>query len=168
MPPRPIRTKDFLTMAVAVGVFALGLTVYTLPRVFAGLETQGYSSTWGTLEESGTELARMRNRSTSSSHRPTVTYTYSVEGTTYQGSRYAVHPVDVPRDWRATDLLIHPSDPRACVVYFDAARPSQSVLVLTHVGDFGLYIGTTLLLWCASITPAVIWHRRRRAGLSCA
>jgi hypothetical protein len=115
-------------------------------------------------------------------HFPTITFTWQIDGVTYESERYTFFPVNLSSDAKVVEWLEPFSEGSAATAFYNPDDPSDAVLIthnlLEAYGYTGNWIGTIVLsIFCLPI-PLMLWitvlrferalpeHRGKRFKLS--
>ena len=115
-------------------------------------------------------------------HFPTITFTWQIDGVTYESERYTFFPVNLSSDAKVVEWLEPFSEGSAATAFYNPDDPSDAVLIthdlLEAYGYTGNWIGTIWLsIFCLPI-PLKLWitvlrveralpeHRGKRFKLS--
>jgi hypothetical protein len=115
-------------------------------------------------------------------HFPTITFTWQIDGVTYESERYTFFPVNLSSDAKVVEWLEPFSEGSAATAFYNPDDPSDAVLIthdlLEAYGYTGNWIGTICLsIFCLPI-PLMLWitvlrferalpeHRGKRFKLS--
>ncbi len=125
--------------------------VWTFVNVQEALESASWPSVQGQLLSKKVESSSMRDKDgrSTQSFRPTVHFTYLVDGKTHNGTRLRIPIPSYNRYDKAQKTLADLSVTKPCEVYFNPANPEDSVLqpgihISNIIGPtlFGLFLTT--------------------------
>lgn len=124
-PSKPVRilvlTVGFLFAAIAGAV----TTANTLPKLLEYRRAAQYVPTIATLESWSVET-RLRKRK--SFHMPVIDYHFLVNGTKYEGDRWAIFGQSVHPDWTPQAAFVGEPPGSAIRIHYDPNDPSRSAV----------------------------------------